>query len=79
MATNQTLVVELRQPSPTEVVAEDVMGVVIDTIVDVADDRLGMMTIKFAVRCVSIFGRRVVRLEAIEPQRVLLETRKHSG
>jgi hypothetical protein len=37
MATNQAVVVELRQLSTAELVADDVTGVVIDTIINVAN------------------------------------------
>jgi hypothetical protein len=37
-----------------------------------------MMTIEFAVRPIAFLGRRVVRLEAIEPQRVHFRTAQTS-
>jgi hypothetical protein len=77
LASGQTLVVELRKP--TQIKGEDVIGVVFDNFVELVGDRLAMMTIEFHVKCVAIIGHRIARLEAIEPQRVLLETRQHPG
>jgi hypothetical protein len=73
MASGQTLVVEFRR-TPCAVASDDVIGVVVDTLVDVRHDRLGMLTIQFAARSVSTFDRRVVRLEAIGSQHVDFKT-----
>lgn len=77
LASGQTLVVELRKPAQID--GEDVIGVVFDNFVELSRHRLAMMTIEFHVKCVAIVGYRIVRLETIEPQRVLLETRQRPG
>lgn len=61
-----------------DVAGDDVIGVVFDSFVNVRDDRLAMVTVEFAVRCISILGQRVVRLEVIEPQRVRFKTHGRS-
>jgi hypothetical protein len=78
MANAQTLVVELRKPT-VDLAGNEVIGVVFDSFLNVRDDRLAMMTVEFGVRCSSILGQRVVRLEVIEPQRVRLKTHQQSG
>jgi hypothetical protein len=69
MASGQTLVVELRK-EPVGVASDDVIGVVVDTLVNVHQNRLGMLTIEFAARSISVLDRRVVRLETVGSQRV---------
>jgi hypothetical protein len=77
LASGQTLVVELRKPAQID--GEDVIGVVFDNFVELVGDRLAMMTVEFHVKCVAVIGYRIVRLEATDPQRVLLETRQPHG
>ena len=68
-ATGASLVVELRKPLAS-LADLSVTGLTLDTFVEVEEGAMAMISIQFDVRYVAAHGDRIVRLHAIEPQKI---------